>query len=341
MELCKVRYDGSHHLVAPYENRSKFKTKDLIMKSHEELGINEDVEKKSFFVNEWAERNFPRRNKLKDKKDDRFKKLHDELIITYGLICGQETKLNDDEMKKTLYDCITSDYELTEMYNIDLEAETNTWLELYVSDFVSRQKENLKGRKGLFRRKALNNDWNYFVTFTYDDKKHDEESFVKTLKKKLQNLHTNHGWLYMGCFERSKTDRLHFHGLVYVPQGKMRGNIREETYYDTTAHRKATSFINEDFEERIGRNDFKPITKHDLTFTHSLDYILKYIGKSNERIVYSRGIKDDFFALMDFKENVICKVSESSPYYVLGSTNMIELDKHLEVVNLFSDKVRK
>ena len=337
MELCKVRFDGCHHMVAPYKNTSSFKTKDLIMKSHDELGLEAEVEKKDFFVNEWAKEHFPFSGKGRKKIDERYKKLHEELKKLFIILYGSEKKLKDDEMIKTLYDLITSDYDMVNYYNLDLNEENIFWLDVYIRKFVRNEKENLKGRKGLFRRKALNNDWNYFVTFTYDDKKHDEESFVKSLKKKLQNLHTNHGWLYMGCFERSKTERLHFHGLISVPQGKMRGNIREETYYDTTAHKRAVSFINEDFEEKIGRNDFKAITKNDLTFTHALDYILKYIGKSDNKIVYSRGIKDDYFALMDVdEENMLCRVHESSPYFVLGDTSMIELNKRLEVVEVRS-----
>lgn len=92
----------------------------------------------------------------------------------------------------------------------------------------------------------------------------------------------------MGCFERSKSGRLHFHGLLYVPDGKMRGNIRKEEYYDTTSYKKGISFINEEFEDKIGRNDFKEITTNDLTFKNALEYILKYIGKSDNKIVYSK-----------------------------------------------------
>lgn len=335
MKLCKVRFDGCHNLVAPYTNTSSYLTKDLIMKSNKELGLDADTNKKEFFVNEWALEKYPYANKGRKPIEERYKKLHDELKKIYILFYGKEKKLTDEEMIETLYDCITSDYEIVKYYDLEINYEI-LWLRKYIVKFVERQKENLKGRKGLFRRKALNNDWNYFVTFTYNDELHDEVSFVKTLKKKLQNLHSNHGWLYMGCFERSKTDRLHFHGLVNVPAGKMRGVIREENYYNTTTHKMAVSYINEDFEEKIGRNDFKAITKNDLTFTHSLDYILKYIGKSDEKIVYSRGIKDDIYCLLNFDENVICKVSESSPYYVMADTDGIELTKNLEVKNLLN-----
>ena len=308
MELCKVRYDGHHHLVAPYKNVSKYDTEALIFFSNEDLGIDEDIYKKDFFINEWAIANFPYSNKGRKSVDEYFVKLQNELKKLYVIILGNDFSITNEKMVEMLYEAINSDLEFIEYYNLEIGKEIE-WLKDYITKFVKNEKENLKGRKGRFRRKALNNDWNYFVTFTYDDKIHNEESFVKTLKTKLQNLHKRYDWLYMGCFERSKTDRLHFHGLVYVPKGNMRGNIREEKYFDTISRKQAVSYINDDFEKKIGRNDFKMITKNDLTFTNALDYILKYIGKSDNKIVYSRGIKDDYFALIDFEENVICKVN--------------------------------
>lgn len=339
MELCKVRYDGNHHKVAPYTNLTDINTLDLIMKPNKELGLNENLEKKKCFVNMWAKIKYPHQNRGRRKVDEKYLKLHKELKKLYIIFYGTEKKINEDTMIEKLYNSIVSDYDFITYYELDIELEEIKWLKDYIIRFVKNERDNLKGRKGLFKRKALNNDWNYFVTFTYDDKKHDEESFVKTLKKKLQNLHTNHGWLYMGCFERSDKERLHFHGLVHVPNGKMRGNIIEESYYSTKTHKRETAFVNDEFNNKIGRNDFKAITKLDLTFSNALDYILKYIGKSENRIVYSRGIKDDYYALMDVaEENIICRVSEKSPYILLGDTSMIELNKKLEVINFSAEK---
>lgn len=334
MDLCKVRFDGSHYMYAPYKKNVSVDILDLILRSNEELGLDEYFNKKKFFTNEWAKERYPYKSKGRKPIPDKLLKIHNELKSLFISLYNSGKKYKEEELVKTLYELLKSNIEILEYYDMPINDDENVWLMAYTKKFVSRAKENLKSRKGLFRRKALCNDWNYFVTFTYDDKKHDEESFDKTLRKKLQNLHTNHGWLYMGCFERSKTDRLHFHGLVYVPDGKMRGNIREEVYFDTIAHRKAISFINEEFEDKIGRNDFKPITKNDLMFTNALEYIIKYIGKSDNKVVYSRGIKDDYYCLLEFEENVICKVSDNSPYYILADTSMIELNKNLEFVDL-------
>ena len=334
MQLCKIRFDGNHHLAMRYKNISAEKlgrympTELIIELPKQYVGLKENQSKKELFISEWAEKNFPNRRQAgEDKKENKYyEKLKCRLKELWYLSL-YETK-NINEHTELLINTIFEDFDYYEDYNLFDENERELTAN-YIIDFVKKEYENLKARKKTFKRKALNNDWNYFVTFTYDDKKHTEETFVPTLKKKLQNLHTRYGWLYMGCFERSKTDRLHFHGLVYVPTGSMRGNIREERYWDTNAKKKATSYINEDFEQLLGRNDFKPITKQDITFTNSLDYILKYIGKSEQRIIYSRGIKDEQYALMDYEKNVICKVGENSPYSVLGDETIIPLTKEL------------
>ena len=97
----------------------------------------------------------------------------------------------------------------------------------------------------------------------------------------------------MGAFERSETGRLHFHGLFYVPPGEMVGTIVERESYSTKRHRMQTAHINDWFEKRFGRNDFTEIADIDIHRGNTLEYILKYIEKTGERIIYSRGIPSD------------------------------------------------
>lgn len=331
MELCKVRFDGCHYLVQPYKRRFSSVSAEEIVLTPKGL-LNEQgwhcIEKKDLFYNEWARLYFPFESKGRKPIEDFYKPLYAELKKGYYILL--EKNIKETEFKEQLKIYIFENKELEKIYQF-YDTLNETYYTDIIYRFVDNAKENLKSRKRRFKVKALNNDWNYFATFTYDPEKHTEESFVKTLKKKLQNLHSNYNWLYMGCFERSPQGRLHFHGLLYVPDGKMRGAIREDVYYDVKGHKKAISYINEEFEEKIGRNDFKAITKLDLTFTHALDYILKYIGKSNNKIVYSRGIKDDTFCLMDYEENIICPVGDNNPYYVCADTTKIELTKDLNI----------
>lgn len=169
-------------------------------------------------------------------------------------------------------------------------------LDEFIAERIKRKINNLHHRKKLFRRKASLNRWNYFVTFTYDDSKQTEETFKKRLRKCLANLHTRRGWKYMGVFERApETGRLHFHGLLYVPVGEMIGAITERKDYSTAKFEMQTRHENDFFEKTFGRNDFDEVTEMEMKNGLRQEYILKYIGKTGERIVYSRGIPSAVF----------------------------------------------
>ena len=187
--------------------------------------------------------------------------------------------------KKQLLQYILSAY--IEEYHI-----TNTTvLELYIQQNIKRMKHNLFARKKRFRRKAHLNQWNNFVTITYDDKLHTPNSFKKKLRKCLSNLHSRRGWNYAGVFEKAPvTGRLHFHALMYIPDGEMLGTIQQVKDYSTKTHQMQTSNSNSFFAETFGRNDFQPITDDVLKHTNAVEYITKYLEKTNEKVIYSRGI---------------------------------------------------
>lgn len=83
--------------------------------------------------------------------------------------------------------------------------------------------------------------------------------------------------------------------MVYVPEGEMVGELKKEKKYDIRKHCMKTIFNNTYFLERFGRNDFESIDfmgdKHNTYY-----YIKKYMSKSNERAIYSRGLPDTFRA---------------------------------------------
>jgi hypothetical protein len=175
----------------------------------------------------------------------------------------------------------------------------------FIEDEYEREHVNYLARVKRFRRKAFFNDWNYFVTFTYDSEKVSEDAFKARLRRVLSNLHSRRGWYYMGVFERAPdTGRLHFHGLFYVPPGEMVGDIYEHQDYSTKTHRVQISHINTWFEERFGRNDFVPISGADVRRGPTLGCILKYLEKTGERIVYSRGIPSDVVCDIEYDQCV-------------------------------------
>lgn len=181
----------------------------------------------------------------------------------------------------------------------------NDNLSNYVVKKIEKTERATRGRKKRFRRKAYLNKWNYFVTFTYDDKKQSEDSFRKKLRKCLSNLHTRRGWLYMGVFERApETNRLHFHGIFYVPDGQMVGELKTKSDYSTAQGKVQIITENDFFEETFGRNDFKELNEMELRYGKSIDYLLKYIDKTEERIVYSRGIKTEIYVRVNQRDIV-------------------------------------
>lgn len=184
----------------------------------------------------------------------------------------------------------------SEMSRLFPELESRRDIDEWIDKKVRRILHNIHCRKKRFKRKAHLNKWNYFVTITFSDKKMTPAEFEKALRKCLSNFHTRHGWLYMGVFEHApETGRLHFHGLLYIPSGQMVGEIYEKTDYSTAQQRMQTTHPNTFFEKAFGRNDFAAISEKALNYGNTIDYILKYIGKTNSRIVYSRGIKTEFY----------------------------------------------
>ncbi len=66
-----------------------------------------------------------------------------------------------------------------------------------------------------------------------------------------------------------------------------------------------TTVQNTYFNERFGRSDFKSVDTN-AVLDDSLRYIMKYIEKSGERIMYSKGLPQ-FYVLDINEEDVVCR----------------------------------
>ena len=155
----------------------------------------------------------------------------------------------------------------------------------------------------LWRKVYLQGKWDYFVTFTYDNDKHTEESFRQSLRNTLKHLVSRKGWKYIGVWERSASERLHFHGIFYIPENAMVGELKQVSDYSTKQHRMQTTYQNTHFSRRFGRNDFKTIDKNEVI--ESVRYLLKYIEKSGERLVYG-GDLPTYFKSDITDEDIVC-----------------------------------
>lgn len=173
----------------------------------------------------------------------------------------------------------------------------------FVKENIKRKRHNLFVRLKRFKRKANLNLWNKFVTITYDDKKMDADTFRRKLRKCLSNLHSRRNWRYMGVFELGEDNkRLHFHALMYIPEDKMIGEIVEQKDYSTKQHTMQITYSNTFFAETFGRNDFEDLSQNEIRYGNTLDYLTKYLHKTNEKIVYSRGIPTEIYKEIDDKD---------------------------------------
>ncbi len=169
-------------------------------------------------------------------------------------------------------------------------------------------------RMRLFKKVRLQ-EWNYFCTFTYDDKKHTEKSFRKRLMQCLQRFCSRKKWKYIGVWERGKdTSRLHFHAIMYIPE--MVGELVEKKDFDTRHKKMQITFQNTFFGTKFGRADFEAI-KHKFLIDETIMYMVKYIEKTGEKLVYSRGLPQYIISdIMD--EDIICYLDEEERKIILS-----------------------
>ena len=176
----------------------------------------------------------------------------------------------------------------------------------FIESNIARKKINAAKRRVRLMRKVYLQKWNYFVTFTYDSTKHTEKTFKAKLRNTLKHLVNRKGWKYIGVWERSASERLHFHGIFYIPENAMTGELKQVRDYSTKQHRMQTTYQNTRFLQRFGRNDFEELkTQNDIML--SVRYLLKYIEKSGEKLVYGGDLPTYFISdVMD--EDIACPI---------------------------------
>lgn len=172
--------------------------------------------------------------------------------------------------------------------------------ETYVTLNMERKYKNLVARRVRLVRKVNLQTFNYFVTLTYNDAIHTEATFKKKLRTMLGHLCNRKGWKYVGVWERSpKKQRLHFHGIFYIPDVAALGKMTDVNSYSFSERKRQITKQSEYFNLHFGRNDFRPI-ENKTHIGEAVAYILKYIEKSGEKIVYSRGLPQFFISdIMD------------------------------------------
>ena len=266
-EECKIYFDGSHFIAIPKSTRPNFKRprppEELIVVEEEPVvnqGEETGTEQKA------AE---PRRVTRKEY----FEELHDQSI-------GMKRKERKEEIARKMRPYFRNEEEAS----------------LYVEAQFQRKARNAASRRVRMSRKVNLANFNYFCTFTYDDKLHTEDSFKRKLRTCFRNLVNRRGWKYAGVWELSpKKQRLHFHGLFYIPEDGMIGELEVHRDYNTTRGQMQESVQNSFFNKRFGRSDFEELgTQMDVR--QALNYLTKYMEKTGEKIVYSKGLPQYFIS---------------------------------------------
>ena len=124
-------------------------------------------------------------------------------------------------------------------------------------------------------------------------------------------------WKYMGVWERApESNRLHFHGLFYIPENAMVGVLKEVKDYDTRSNKMIITIQSSFFNEKFGRSDFEEIDDNERTLGNALAYLMKYIEKSGEKIVYSKGLPQYFISdIMD--ADIVCRIGQEDKKLLL------------------------
>ncbi len=71
------------------------------------------------------------------------------------------------------------------------------------------------------------------------------------------------------------------------------------------------------FNNRFGRSDFKELDYYEIKLGGALSYLMKYIEKTGEKIVYSKNLPQYFISDI-LEEDIVCRIGqEEKKYYCL------------------------
>ena len=98
----------------------------------------------------------------------------------------------------------------------------------------------------------------------------------------------------MGVFEEGfENGTLHFHALLYVPEGEMIGELVAKREYSKKRGERRTRYGNTFFDEYFGISDFQELNPILLKRGGTLRYLVKYLTKTGNKAVYSRGLPSE------------------------------------------------
>ena len=201
----------------------------------------------------------------------------------------------------------------------------------FVDSNLDRRRHNTGSRFRRARNKCNLNRFNYFVTFTYSDAKMDRETFKKKLRAYLKNKVNRSGWKYYGVWEGwDGKKRLHFHALMYIPDGTMPGELVKERRYNTNEKRMKETIGNTEFNEKFGRSDVSEIIEPMKDAAYQ--YVLKYLNKGGKAMV-SKNCPEHISGWVSRGE-LLCEMEKRENRYITDPDVNIIVDGTGEVVTV-------
>ncbi len=346
---AKVYFDGSHYIAIPHTTRPKKKRK---IEYEEEITVIENATNKGLEDNTSnplivAENisMFDVETTTEDKEETTSESIEIKPTENNEVLSTESIKVERKLTKREFFEELYRKYidkprrerkRLITNEMLPYFTEQKYCVE-YVEKNFERKLRNLIVRRVRMCRKANLANFNYFCTFTYDNTKHTEETFKKKLKTCFRHMCERKHWKYMGVWERApKTQRLHFHGLFNIPQGTIKGEFIKVRDYDTSSHRMQESIQSTYFNERFGRSDFKPIDENEKRLGNALAYLMKYIEKTGEKIVYSKNLPQYFISDI-IEDDIVCTIGQEDRKLLLFD-NFLCLDEG-EVIGPVSPEV--
>lgn len=316
-QKCKIYSDGSHYIAIPYIPRKRRLKKGVKVKEETPVLEELDVEDEICPFDEPTQLTIFDSSKKAENEGNGAENIAQEEVLKEPepeVICDDnQAEITPVVSKKELFEQLYQKH-LTKARKLRKQAiieeirpyfKTDEDTELFVELNFMRKLRNLITRRIRMTRKANLQTFNYFVTFTYSDALHTEESFRKKLKNCLSLYSSRKRWKYIGVWERSpEKKRLHFHGVFDIPDGTMPGCFIQKEDYSFKTHRRQITNQDTYFLENFGRNDFEKIEdKHRVG--QAIAYLMKYMEKSGERLVYSKGLPQ-FFLSDIMEDDIVC-----------------------------------
>ncbi len=237
---CKVYYDGSHYIgIPPQPRKPRPKKGSKVKKEVPELEELDAEDEECPFDK-------PVQLSLFDNNDDKRQSKETAPLLTEEN-APESSPPDTSPSRKEIFERLYKEH----LYDSKRKRKREIIQGMlpYCKDYADaklftelnlrRKRNNLIARRIRMTRKANLQDFTHFVTFTYSDALHTEQSFKKGLGTCLRHYADRKGWKCMGVWERSpEKQRLHFHDIFYIPEGTMPGQMMDVNDFNFKSGRR-------------------------------------------------------------------------------------------------------